>query len=112
MEAADFPARRSIPQLRLPSPQRRSDTGARVRPPHGVPLFLHYSDRRDPPIYGGLIATFARGSAVKSGWHERIFSGELDRAAFIVYFLGAVVPLIGFALVIDRFALPYLEDRD
>ena len=33
----------------------------------------------------------------KSGWRERIFSGELDRAAFIVYFLGAVVPLIGFA---------------
>ena len=48
----------------------------------------------------------------KSGWRERIFSGELDRAAFIVYFLGAVVPLIGFALVVDRFALPTLDDRD
>src|SRR5262245_62168056 len=46
------------------------------------------------------------------GWRERIFSGELDRAAFIVYFLGAVVPLIGFGLVIDQFALPSLEDRD
>jgi putative nucleotidyltransferase with HDIG domain len=46
-----------------------------------------------------------------SGWRERIFSGELDRAAFIVYFLGAVVPLIGFALVVDQFALPTLEDR-
>jgi len=48
----------------------------------------------------------------KSGWRERIFSGELDRAAFIVYFLGAVVPLIGFALVVDQFALPTLKDRD
>jgi HD-GYP domain-containing protein (c-di-GMP phosphodiesterase class II) len=47
----------------------------------------------------------------KSGWRERIFSGELDRAAFIVYFLGAVAPLIGFGIVIDRFALPTLEDR-
>jgi putative nucleotidyltransferase with HDIG domain len=46
------------------------------------------------------------------GWRERIFSGELDRAAFIVYFLGAVVPLIGFGLVIDQFALPSLEDHD
>src|SRR5262245_36118283 len=46
------------------------------------------------------------------GWRERIFSGELDRAAFVVYFLGAVVPLIGFGLVVDRFALPSLEDRD
>ena len=45
-------------------------------------------------------------------WRERIFSGELDRAAFIVYFLGAIVPLIGFGLVVDRFALPSLEDHD
>lgn len=48
----------------------------------------------------------------KRGWRERIFSGELDRAAFIVYFLGAVVPLIGFGLVVDRFALPTLEERE
>jgi putative nucleotidyltransferase with HDIG domain len=48
----------------------------------------------------------------KVKWRERIFSGELDRAAFIVYFLGAVVPLIGFALVVDRFALPNLDDHD
>src|SRR5262245_8439790 len=46
------------------------------------------------------------------GWRERIFSGELDRAAFIVYFLGAVVPLIGFGLVVDQFALPSLQDPD
>jgi putative nucleotidyltransferase with HDIG domain len=46
------------------------------------------------------------------GWRERIFSGELDRAAFIVYFLGAVVPLVGFGLVVDRFALPSIEDHD
>jgi putative nucleotidyltransferase with HDIG domain len=48
----------------------------------------------------------------KSGWRQRIFSGELDRAAFIVYFLGAVVPLIGFGLVVDQYALPSLADRD
>jgi HD-GYP domain-containing protein (c-di-GMP phosphodiesterase class II) len=42
---------------------------------------------------------------------ERVFSGELDRTAFIVYFIGAVVPLVGFGLVVDRFALPSLEDR-
>ncbi len=46
------------------------------------------------------------------GWLERIFSGELDRAAFIVYFLGAVVPLIGFGLVVDRFALASLQNRE
>ena len=46
------------------------------------------------------------------GWRERIFSGELDRAAFIVYFLGAVVPLIGFGLVVDQYALPAIEDHD
>src|SRR5689334_10586526 len=48
----------------------------------------------------------------KISWKERIFSGELDRAAFIVYFLGAVVPLIGFGLVVDQFALPTLEDHE
>ena len=48
----------------------------------------------------------------KTSWRERIFSGELDRAAFIVYFLGAVVPLIGFGLVVDQFALPNLEDHE
>jgi HD-GYP domain-containing protein (c-di-GMP phosphodiesterase class II) len=47
-----------------------------------------------------------------SAWRGRIFTGELDRTAFIVYFLGAIVPLIGFGLVVDQFALPSLEDRD
>ncbi|HKA16515.1 MAG TPA: HD domain-containing phosphohydrolase [Myxococcota bacterium] len=47
----------------------------------------------------------------KIGWRERMFSGEFDRAAFIVYFLGAVVPLIGFGLVVDQFALPNLDDH-
>jgi putative nucleotidyltransferase with HDIG domain len=45
------------------------------------------------------------------GWRERVFSGEFDRAAFIVYFLGAVVPLIGFGLVVDRYALPTIVDH-
>ena len=38
-----------------------------------------------------------------------LFAGRLDRAALKVYFLGAVVPLIGFGLVVDRYALPHLE---
>src|SRR5262245_65890227 len=47
----------------------------------------------------------------KIGWRERVFSREFDRAAFTVYFLGAVVPLIGLGVVVDRFALPTLEDH-
>jgi putative nucleotidyltransferase with HDIG domain len=47
----------------------------------------------------------------KISWGERVFSGELDRAAFIVYFLGAVVPLIGLGVVVDQFALPSLEEH-
>ena len=46
-----------------------------------------------------------------SAWRRRMFSGDLDRAAFIVYFLGAVVPLIGFALVVDHYALSSQSDR-
>src|SRR5688500_16471567 len=46
------------------------------------------------------------------GWRERVFSGELARAAFIIYFLGAVVPWIGFGLVVDRVALATLDDQD
>jgi HD-GYP domain-containing protein (c-di-GMP phosphodiesterase class II) len=47
----------------------------------------------------------------KSGWHQRLFSNELDRAALIAYFLGAVVPLVGFAMLVNQFALPALVDR-
>lgn len=35
-----------------------------------------------------------------------LFSQKLDRVAFITYFLGAVVPLLGLTVVVDRFALP------
>jgi HD-GYP domain-containing protein (c-di-GMP phosphodiesterase class II) len=48
----------------------------------------------------------------RGGLRERIFSGDLDRAAFIVYFLGAVAPLVGFGVVVDQFALPSLDDRE
>jgi putative nucleotidyltransferase with HDIG domain len=47
-----------------------------------------------------------------SGWRSRMFSGEIDRAAFIVYFLGAVVPLVGLAVVVDGYVLPTLTDRN
>jgi putative nucleotidyltransferase with HDIG domain len=43
---------------------------------------------------------------------QRLFSDKLDRVTFSAYFLGAVVPLIGLAVVVERFALPTLADRD
>ena len=41
-----------------------------------------------------------------------LFSEKLDRATFSAYFLGAVVPLIALAVVVERFALPTLADRN
>jgi HD-GYP domain-containing protein (c-di-GMP phosphodiesterase class II) len=43
---------------------------------------------------------------------SRLFSDKLDRVAFSAYFLGAVVPLIALAVVVERFALPTLADRN
>jgi HD-GYP domain-containing protein (c-di-GMP phosphodiesterase class II) len=40
-----------------------------------------------------------------------IFSQNLDRIAFTAYFLGAIVPLIALWVVVERFALPGIEDR-
>jgi len=48
-------------------------------------------------------------SGQRSG--NRLFSAALDRGAFSVYFLGAIVPLIALAVVVDRFALPNIQDR-
>jgi putative nucleotidyltransferase with HDIG domain len=42
---------------------------------------------------------------------SRLFSDKLDRVTFSAYFLGAVVPLVGLAVVVERFALPTLSDR-
>lgn len=42
---------------------------------------------------------------------SKLFSDKLDRATFSAYFLGAVVPLLALAVVVDRFALPMLSDR-
>jgi putative nucleotidyltransferase with HDIG domain len=44
----------------------------------------------------------------KSPHHLSIFSQDLDRVAFLVYFLGAVVPLAALAWVAQRYALPQL----
>ncbi len=41
-----------------------------------------------------------------------LFSNELDRASFSAYFLGAVIPLVALAVVVERFALPTLSDRN
>ena len=35
-----------------------------------------------------------------------IFSQPLDRAAFVAYFLGAVVPLLALAYVLSEYVLP------
>jgi putative nucleotidyltransferase with HDIG domain len=39
-----------------------------------------------------------------------IFSHKLDRAAFTVYFLGAIVPLVALAFVVQRYVLPSQPD--
>ena len=39
-----------------------------------------------------------------------IFSQKLDRAAFTAYFLGAIVPLIALAYVVERYVLPSNPD--
>ncbi len=40
-----------------------------------------------------------------------IFSQKLDRVAFTAYFLGAVVPLIALAFVVERYVFPIITDR-
>jgi HD-GYP domain-containing protein (c-di-GMP phosphodiesterase class II) len=41
---------------------------------------------------------------------QSIFSQELDRAVFITYLLGAVVPLLALVIVTERFALPAFQN--
>jgi putative nucleotidyltransferase with HDIG domain len=45
------------------------------------------------------------------GPSSSIFSHKLDRVAFTAYFLGAVVPLVALAVVVERFVFPTLRDR-
>lgn len=40
-----------------------------------------------------------------------VFPLELDRAAFVVYFLGGVVPFVALGVVIERYGLTSLSDR-
>ncbi|MCZ6464746.1 MAG: HD domain-containing protein [Proteobacteria bacterium] len=42
---------------------------------------------------------------------QSLFSQTLDRAVFGIYFLGAVVPLLGMLLIGHRYALPTLEEN-
>jgi putative nucleotidyltransferase with HDIG domain len=42
----------------------------------------------------------------------KLFSDKLDRLTFSTYFLGAVVPLLSLAVVVERFALPAVRERD
>ena len=46
----------------------------------------------------------------KSKHASSIFSQKLDRAASTAYFLGAVVPLLAFAFVVQRYVLTDLSD--
>ena len=48
--------------------------------------------------------------AAKNKNTASIFSQKLDRVAFTAYFLGAVVPLVALALVIEKFVFPTLSD--
>ena len=41
---------------------------------------------------------------------ETRFAQTLDRAAFGTYFVGAVIPLLSLAVIIQRFALPALGE--
>jgi len=50
---------------------------------------------------------------VKESTHHRnsIFSQRLDRTTFTAYFLGAVVPLIALAFVVQRYVIPTIPDK-
>jgi putative nucleotidyltransferase with HDIG domain len=41
-----------------------------------------------------------------------IFSQTLDRVVFTAYLLGAVVPLVALAVVVERFVMPTISDRN
>jgi putative nucleotidyltransferase with HDIG domain len=41
-----------------------------------------------------------------------LLAHKIDRVAFTTYFLGAVAPLVALGVVVDRFALPTLGDRN
>ena len=58
---------------------------------------------------GGVLAGNMEGSEiVKETEHHRnsIFSQRLDRTTFTAYFLGAIVPLLALAFVVQRYAIP------
>jgi HD-GYP domain-containing protein (c-di-GMP phosphodiesterase class II) len=50
---------------------------------------------------------------VKESTHHRnsIFSQRLDRTTFTAYFLGAVVPLLALAFVVQRYVIPTIPDK-
>ena len=50
------------------------------------------------------------GAAKKKNNTASIFSQKLDRVAFTAYFLGAVIPLVALAFVIEKFVFPTLSD--
>jgi HD-GYP domain-containing protein (c-di-GMP phosphodiesterase class II) len=47
----------------------------------------------------------------RSPHKNSIFSQALDRTTFIAYFLGAIIPLLALAVVVQRFVLPTLSAR-
>ena len=49
---------------------------------------------------------------VESGSNGSIFSQKLDRATFTLYFLGAIVPLLALAIVVQKYVLPDLVEKN
>ena len=47
---------------------------------------------------------------VQSRGLKSIFSHDLDRAVFVTYFLGAVIPLLALGWVTHRYALPLIRN--
>ena len=41
---------------------------------------------------------------------KSLFSQKLDRIAFVSYFLGAVVPLVAVAVIVQQFVMPTLDE--
>jgi len=61
----------------------------------------------------GIWATY-RSEIVSEIEHHRnsIFSQRLDRTTFTAYLLGAIVPLVALGVVVERYVIPALSDKD
>jgi putative nucleotidyltransferase with HDIG domain len=74
------------------------------RPP-GRAALVRSSSQHDGP-------TAQRPQEASMKQDLRLFSDKLDRLTFSTYFLGAVVPLLCLAVVVERFALPAVSESN